>query len=246
MAAPGAASVRVLELGDTALTLTFGACNHIDAALHARVMAARDALPRLPGITDVVPAYRSLTVHFDPRRLSRADLAQQLRAAADALQKSALAGRHWRIPVCFDGALGPDLAAVAAATGRSPDAVVAALCAQPWRVFLIGFLPGFPYMSELPEWLRLPRLATPRTAVPARSVAIAGAQCAIYPWQSPGGWHLLGSTPARLFDANNVERPALLTPGDAVSFRAIERHEFDRLEAAITAGELASTRFATA
>ncbi len=253
MAAPGAAPARLLDLGDAALTLAFGESDHIDAALHARVMAARAALPQLPGITDVVPAYHALTVHFDPRRLSRADLARQLLAAAEwaeklaqqPAEKSALAGRHWRIPVCFGGAHGPDLAAVAAATGRSPAEIVAALCAQPWQVFLIGFLPGFPYMGELPAWLRLPRLDTPRTAVPPRSVAIAGAQCAIYPWQSPGGWRLLGSTPARLFDAGLAEQPALLGPGDAVRFVAIEGGEYDRLERAIAGGELASTCFAT-
>jgi KipI family sensor histidine kinase inhibitor len=206
-------------------------------------MAARDALPRLPGITDVVPTYRSLTVHFDPRQLAPEELSRHLLAAADAPQKSALAGRRWRIPVCYGGEHGPDLAAVATATGRAPEEVVAALCGQPWRVFLIGFLPGFPYMGELPEWLRLPRLGTPRTAVSERSVAIAAAQCAIYPWQSPGGWHLLGRTPARLFDAADSEQPALLAPGDAVSFVAIDGSEYDRLEAAIAGGELSSRNF---
>ncbi len=248
MAAPGAAPVKIVELGDAALTLEFG--NGIDPALHARVMAARDALPRLPGITDVVPTYRSLTVHFDPRQLAPEDLSGHLLAAADAPQKSALAGcnapngvRRWRIPVCYGGDLGPDLAAVATATGRAPEEVIAALCGQPWRVFLIGFLPGFPYMGELPEWLRLPRLGTPRTAVPERSVAIAGAQCAIYPWQSPGGWHLLGRTPARLFDASDNEQPALLAPGDAVSFVPIDSSEYVRLELAIACGELSSRNF---
>ncbi len=86
------------------------------------------------------------------------------------------------------------------------------------RVYLIGFLPGFPYLGDLPDWLRLPRRATPRTAVPANSVAIAGPQAAVYPWQSPGGWHLVGRTTVRMFDAGNVERPALLVPGDTVRF----------------------------
>ncbi|MDI6747098.1 MAG: 5-oxoprolinase subunit PxpB [Rhodocyclaceae bacterium] len=240
--------MKIVELGDAALTLEFG--NRIDPVLHARVIAARDALPRLPGITDVVPTYRSLTVHFDPRRLAAEELSRHLLAAANAPQQSALAGcnapngvRRWRIPICCDGDCGPDLAAVATATGRAPEEVVAVLCGQPWRVFLIGFLPGFPYMGELPEWLRLPRLTTPRTAVPERSVAIAGAQCAIYPWQSPGGWHLLGRTPARLFNANDSDQPALLAPGDAVSFVAIERSEYDRLELAITSGEFSSRNF---
>lgn len=209
---------RLLELGDTALTLELG--DRIDPAINARVMAARDALAvaGLQGITDLVPTYRSLTVHFDPLRTDRNALVQQLHAAADVQQNSALTGRHFEIPVRFGGEDGPDLDDVAAATGRSADEIITTLCSLDLRVYLIGFLPGFPYMGDLPEWLRLPRRATPRTAVPANSIAIAGPQAAVYPWQSPGGWHLLGLTTVQMFDANNAERPALLAPGDTVRF----------------------------
>lgn len=224
---------RILALGDGALTLEFG--DRIDPALNASVMAARDALAalQLDGIGDVVPTYRSLTVHFDPLRLDRDTLTQGLLEAAQATaQESALATR-WLIPVVFGGEFGPDLAEVARATGHSEAAVIDALCASELRVFLIGFQPGFPYLGELPEWLRLPRLATPRAAVPANSLAIAGAQAAIYPWQSPGGWHLLGRTPVRLFDVTNVARPALLAPGDTVRFTPVGHDEFERLAAAV-------------
>ncbi len=248
---------RILALGDGALTLEFG--DRIDLALNAKVMAARDALAalKLDGISDVVPTYRSLTVHFDPLRLDRDTLTQGLLEAAQATaQKSALAGPRsgidgprreipvtqsegrqsqirWLIPVVFGGEYGPDLAEVARATGRSEATVIDALCASELRVFLIGFQPGFPYLGELPEWLRLPRLATPRAAVPANSLAIAGAQAAVYPWQSPGGWHLLGRTPVRLFDVADAARPALLAPGDTVRFTPIGDDEFERLATAV-------------
>jgi KipI family sensor histidine kinase inhibitor len=228
---------HLLDLGDGALTLEFG--DRIDADLNARVIAARDALAamHLDGISDLVPTWRSLTVHFDPLRLDRAALsARLLDAAQAAAQKSELATR-WRIPVCFGGEAGPDLAQVAQATGRSEADVVDAVCASDLRVFLIGFLPGFPYLGELPAWLHLPRRATPRTAVPANSLAIAGAQAAIYPWQSPGGWHLLGQTPVRLFDVDNAARPALLAPGDSVRFRAVDQDEFQHLANAIATGK---------
>lgn len=228
---------RLLDLGDAALTLEFG--DRIDPALSDTVMASRDALAReaLDGITDVVPTWRSLTVHFDPLRLDRQRLADCLLRSADApIQKSALVTR-WHIPVCFGGAHGPDLEAVAMATGRSPEAVVEALCASELRVFLLGFLPGFPYLGELPEWLRLPRRATPRSAVPANSLAIAGAQAAIYPWVSPGGWHLLGRTPVRLFDLADEARPALFAPGDTLRFTPISADRFRELHAAVAAGE---------
>lgn len=226
---------RILALGDGALTLEFG--DRIDPALNAKVMAARDALAamKLDGISDVVPTYRSLTVHFDPLLLDREVLTVHLLEAAQAPPgKSALATR-WNIPVVFGGEFGPDLAEVARITGRSEAAVIDALCANELRVFLIGFLPGFPYLGELPEWLRLPRLATPRAAVPANSLAIAGAQAAIYPWQSPGGWHLLGRTPVRLFDVADAARPALLAPGDTVRFTPVGRDEFERLATAVAA-----------
>jgi KipI family sensor histidine kinase inhibitor len=138
--------------------------------------------------------------------------------------------------VVFGDEFGPDLAQVADTTRHTQAEVIDALCATELRVFLIGFLPGFPYLGELPEWLRLPRRSTPRTAVPANSLAIAGAQAAVYPWQSPGGWHLLGRTPVRLFDLGDAARPALLAPGDTVSFTPLSRDEFLRLEADIAAG----------
>jgi inhibitor of KinA len=226
---------QLLDLGDGALTLEFG--DRIDADLNARVIAARDALAamHLDGVSDLVPTWRSLTVHFDPLRVDRNTLSAQLQLAAQAApQQSALATR-WLIPVSFGGESGPDLAQVAQASGRSEAEVVEAVCASEFRVFLIGFLPGFPYLGELPAWLHLPRRATPRTTVPANSLAIAGAQAAIYPWQSPGGWHLLGQTPVRLFDVSDAARPALLAPGDSVRFRAVDHDEFSRLVAA--AGE---------
>ena len=210
---------RIVPLGDAALTLEFG--DGIGAGLNARVMAARDRLAGLPGLTDLVPTYRSLTAHFDPLAVPATRIHAALEAAAHAPQESTTAGRHWEIPVVFGGEAGPDLPAVAASTGRSEAEIIATLCALDLRVFLIGFLPGFPYLGELPEWLRLPRRSTPRTAVPPNSVAIAGAQAAVYPWQSPGGWHLLGRTPLALFDAENAERPALLAPGDTVRFVAV-------------------------
>jgi KipI family sensor histidine kinase inhibitor len=222
---------RLLELGDGALTLEFG--ERIDPAANARVMAARDALQAqgLDGVTDIVPTWRSLTVHFDPLRLPPELLRQALLQTAK--QESAPATRRIAaptvVPVCFGGEFGPDLAEVATATGRSEGEIVAALCAIELQVALIGFLPGFPYLGGLPDWLDLPRRATPRTTVPANSFAIAGGQAAIYPWQSPGGWHLLGRTPLTLFDPANAERPARFAPGDVLRIDAIAPDEFQRL-----------------
>lgn len=234
---------RILALGDGALTLEFG--DRIDPALNAKVIAARDALAALSlvGISDVVPTWRSLTVHFDPLCLDRETLSRCLLDAAQAPTRDSTLATHWLIPVVFGGDFGPDLAAVAQATGRSEASVIETLCDTELRVFLIGFLPGFPYLGELPDWLRLPRLKSPRAAVPANSLAIAGAQAAIYPWQSPGGWHLIGRTPLRLFNVDNTTRPALLAPGDAVRFTPIDHRKFERLSAVVTAGEIDPTEW---
>lgn len=234
---------RILDLGDAALTLVLG--DRVDLALNARVLAARDALGELHGITDVVPTYRSLTVHFNPAIVDREKVMAKLSDAAESSfsQATSGVGARWRLPVLFGGTHGPDLAEVACATGHSEKDVVETLCSLDLRVFMIGFQPGFPYLGELPEWLRLPRLSTPRNAVPPHSVAIAGAQAAIYPWASPGGWHLIGQTPLRLFDLAVPERPALLVAGDSVQFTPVGVDEFARLAAAEEAGELLREQF---
>jgi KipI family sensor histidine kinase inhibitor len=236
-------SPRLLALGDAAITLEFG--NRIDPALNVQVMAVRDVIStlHLEGVTDLVPTYRSLTVHFDPLRLNRDVLGQHLLDAARAAEPGTQLAERWQIPVTFGEEFGVDLLDVAQATGHRAEEVVDALCTVELRVFLIGFLPGFPYLGQLPQWLHLPRRPSPRTTVPANSVAIAGAQAAVYPWQSPGGWHLLGRTPARLFDPSDAGRPALLAPGDTVRFRSIDRNEYLRLSAAVASGEIDSSEW---
>ena len=236
---------RLLALGDAAITLQFG--DRINPEINAQVMAVRDVISslRLEGVTDLVPTYRSLTVHFDPLRLNNDVLSQHLHDAARTAQPGAQLRQRWQIPAVFGEEFGADLLDVVQATGRSAEEIIDALCAVELRVFLIGFLPGFPYLGQLPQWLHLPRRASPRTAVPANSVAIAGAQAAVYPWQSPGGWHLLGRTPARLFDPSDSARPALLEPGDTVRFRSINRDEYVRLSAAVAAGEIDLSKWRT-
>ena len=141
-------------------------------------------------------------------------------------------GRQWLIPVCFDADLAPDLAEVAATKGLSPDDVIALMTGANFQVYMVGFMPGFPYMGGLPGVLEMPRLASPRTAVPARSLGITGAMCAVYPWESPGGWRLIGRTPVPFFSMRESGSPSLLVSGDRVRWRAIGRSEFDALEEA--------------
>lgn len=233
---------RVLDAGDAAFTVEFGdtidpallaAVNALDAAI--AVMQARGGLP---GLIETMPTFRSLTVFFDPLLTGREVLIAALQPLfAAAGHGQTVEGRRWCLPVCYEGEAAPDLAETARAIGAAEAEVVALHSGTEYRVYMLGFLPGFPFMGDLPEALHLPRRAEPRLRVPAGSVAIATGLTAIYPWESPGGWHLLGRCPVPLFDAARAA-PALLAAGDRVRFEPVSMIEFQRLERALRAGEI--------
>lgn len=233
---------RVLDAGDAAFTIEFGEA--IEAALVARVRALDRSIARaqdaglLPGLVEAMPTFRSLTVFFDPRVTGRAALIETLRPLFDQPAPEGQAeGRLWRLPVCYEEDCAPDLAETAQALGLAADDLVAQHLATPWQVYMLGFLPGFPFMGDLPAALHRPRRKEPRLRVPAGSVAIALGLTAIYPWESPGGWHLIGRSPVRLFDARRPE-PALLAAGDRVRFEAVPVAEYQRLQVAVQGGEI--------
>jgi len=235
-------SFRILDAGDAALTIEFGSI--IDPALLAEVNALDAAVLRrkqageLPGVIETMPTFRSLTVFFDPLVTDRdAVLAALQPLIAAAEHGSTTDGRHWRLPVCYEGEAAPDLAEVAGAIGIGEDEVVALHSGAEYLVYMIGFLPGFPFMGDLPAPLRLPRRAQPRVRVPAGSVAIATGLTAIYPWESPGGWHLLGRCPVPLFDARRTS-PSLLAAGDRVRFVPVSAQECRAIEAGLASAEI--------
>ena len=216
----------VLEpLGDAAWLLRFG--DRPEAGVNARVHGCAAWLrERLGRGFELVPAYASLAVHFDPSRCLPLDAREAIdRALRGWPGLGAVDGgadtRLVTIPCRYGGAEGPDLEDLARHAGLEPDEVVRRHVACTFQVAMLGFQPGFPYLLGLDPALEMPRLATPRAQVPAGSVAIGGAQCGIYPRTSPGGWRVLGRTPAVLFDASAAP-PALLRPGDRVRFRPIE------------------------
>ena len=235
-------SFRILDAGDAALTIEFGSI--IDPALLAEVNALDAAVLRrkqageLPGVIETMPTFRSLTVFFDPLVTDRdAVLATLQPLIAAAEHGSTTDGRHWRLPVCYEGEAAPDLAEVAGAIGIGEDEVVALHSGAEYLVYMIGFLPGFPFMGDLPAPLRLPRRAQPRVRVPAGSVAIATGLTAIYPWESPGGWHLLGRCPVPLFDARRTS-PSLLAAGDRVRFAPVSAEACRAIEAGLASAEI--------
>jgi KipI family sensor histidine kinase inhibitor len=234
---------RLLDAGDGAVTIEFG--DGIAPQLVARVAALEQVLEaahgrgELPGVIETVPTFRSLTVLYDPLRTDRAALDPALAALLEQAELAPVQpGRRWRLPVCYGGEFGIDLADVAAATGLSPEAVAQQHAATEFTVYMIGFMPGLPFMGGLPAALAMPRRREPRVRVPAGTVAITGGLSTIYPWQSPGGWQLIGRCPVPLFDAAAAQ-PALLAAGDRVRFEAVSAQRLAELEAAIGTGALA-------
>ena len=211
--------------------------DQINRALSNRVLRTNNVVQRadLKGVTETVPTFRSLLIHYDPLLTSATELIEQLESIADVEDEHVFSPRTWCIPVCYEGNKAPDLAIVAERTGLTTDQVIEAHCSHSYHVYMLGFLPGYPYMGDLPPELYLPRLENPRLRVPPGAVAIVTRLTAIYPIESPGGWHLIGSTSVPLFDSREP-RPARLIPGDQVRFTPITRQTFDEIEIAVTAG----------
>ena len=220
---------RLLLAGDSAIVVEYG--DGIDARINARVRLLQRALGALPhpGIVETVPTYRSLMVHYDPVLLSP-EAVEDLITAASGLVPEEISEtvRTVEIPVRYGGDAGPDLAGVAAFAGLAEQAVVALHASAEYVVFMLGFMPGFPYLGGLPQRIATPRLATPRTVVPAGSVGIAGEQTGIYPTESPGGWRLIGRTPVALFDSR-ASPPTLLEAGDHVRFVPVTQADYDAI-----------------
>ncbi len=228
---------RLMPSGDTALVIEFG--DRIDREINARVIALADRiwLAEITGIVEMVPTFRSLMVHYDPIILGYGALCDRIRALLPDLSAIAHQHRLWVLPTCFGGEHGPDLDDVARRTGLRSSEVIAELTAHSYHVYCLGFLPGWPYMGDLPDSLSLPRRENPRTKVPMGAVCIAQKMTGVYPLESPGGWHLLGRTPVRMFDMRRPQ-PVLLSPGDEVRYTPISAAAFADLEAKAEAGLL--------
>lgn len=212
---------RVVYLGDSCAAVQFA--RTIDPAVNARCIALASRVERrgVPGVRDVVATYNAVTVHFNPmlidRRTLEAELDSAARQAASVMERE---GRTVEIPVRYGGEDGPDLTAVAAFARCAEQEVVRRHTSATYRVYMMGFLPGFAYMGSVDSRIAMPRLETPRLRVASGSVGIAGEQTGIYPFDSPGGWRIVGRTSIKLFDPSRPD-PFLLQAGDRVTFVAV-------------------------
>jgi inhibitor of KinA len=204
----------------------------LDARTNDRVLALARALDqqRLPGVLDVVPSIASLAVHVDGDVIDEAELSAVLERQIEVPIDGPQPGSAHSIPVCYEGAHGPDLQAVADWGGCSTADVIARHSRIEYRVFMVGFLPGFAYLGSVDDRIAAPRRPAPRVKVAAGSVGIAGRQTGVYPLESPGGWQIVGRTPMAMFDARR-EPPVRMQAGDRVRFEPISSTEYDRLVA---------------
>jgi len=230
------AEPRLLPCGDRAISVELA--DEIGREVTARVLAL-DYLIRadgVPGVVETVPSYRALLVYYDPMTVGYTALRARLTTLAAKARPDVLPpARTVELPCCYDEALGFELAAAAERLGLSPKEVVRLHAGAAYFVDFIGFTPGLPYLSGLPDRIAIPRLDQPRVKTPPGSVSIGGIQCCIYSVESPGGFWVLGRTPVPLYDPAAAD-PILLRAGDHVRFRPIERDEFDAISASVAAG----------
>ena len=218
---------KILPCGDQAVSIEFG--DRIDPKINRKVLHLFDRLRArpIPGIKDLIPSYRSLLIQYEPLLLSLEELEIFLRQQLPGLGQVVFPKRRIiTIPVHYGGSFGPDLPEVAEYHGMTPSEVIALHSAVTYRVYMIGFSPGFPFLGGLDPRLHTPRKQSPREKVPAGSVGIADQQTGIYSLDSPGGWRVIGRTPVKLFDLSR-EEPLLLGAGDRVLFQPITENEFE-------------------
>ena len=224
----------IFPLGDNAILIDFG--NELNESINQKLLAIFRKIKEqnIPGVLDVVPAYSSLTIHYDVMKIFEKAKGRAVfdfitdrvkKIVEDDTEITFEENRKISIPICYDEEFGIDLSYLADEKNLSVEDVIQLHIDKAYRVYMIGFLPGFAYMGEVDQKIQIPRKENPRTQIEAGSVGIAGAQTGIYPLQSPGGWQIIGKTPVQLFNKERTE-PVLLKPGDEIKFFSISKHEF--------------------
>jgi KipI family sensor histidine kinase inhibitor len=228
---------RLLPSGDSAITVEFS--RHIDDAANRRVLALDRTLAHeaIAGVTETVPTYRSLLVHYDPQQIDFSALSDKLAALAEVPVPAIMPGRRWRIPVSYGGEHGIDLEDVAKELNTSADDIVARHAGGNYRVAMIGFTPGWSYLSGLEDSLHMPRRQNPRLLTPAGTISIGGVQTGVQCLAGPSGWHLLGRTAVRTYQLHR-DPIFLLEPGDYVTFSIVDAKTFAEQDRAAEAGEI--------
>ncbi len=220
--------IRFLPCGESAVTVEFSREMSEEANRKIRFLAAQIERAHIRGILETVPTFCSMTVYFDPLRISRTRLEKKLLRLIDAYKEdSAGTRRVFLIPVCYEDDYAPDMADVCKLTGLTKEEVIRIHSSTDYLIYMLGFLPGFPYLGGMDPRIEAARLDSPRTAIPEGAVGIGGKQTGIYPLASPGGWRLIGRTPVKVYDPSR-EQPILYRAGDYIRFCPITTAEFEK------------------
>src|ERR1700742_2970585 len=235
---------RLLPSGDSAVTVEFS--RTIDDEANRRVLALDRTMEQEPiaGVTETVPTYRSLLVHYDPLQIGFEALGKKLTELAQRPVPASENARHWRVPVAYGGEHGIDLEDVAKTLATTPDDVIARHIAGDYRVAMLGFTPGWSYLSGLQASLHMPRRQNPRLLTPMGTISVGGIQAGIQCLAGPSGWHLLGRTPVRTYQLHR-DPIFLLEPGDAVTFSAVDARTFAEQDRAAEGGEIVAELMAS-
>ncbi|MBE5035363.1 5-oxoprolinase subunit PxpB [Gallibacter intestinalis] len=227
---------KILTAGDSALLIEFE--QKIAPEINAQITAFVHLLKEqhIEGVTDLIPAFASLLINYDPRVIGYKDLKARIEELLKIeVSEEASEARVFEIPVCYGGEYGPDIANIAENAGLSEQEVIDIHCSKDYLIYMLGFLPGFVYLGGLDERIHTPRLANPRISIPAGSVGIAASQTGIYPLNSPGGWQLLGMTPVKTYDPER-ETPILVEAGDYIRFVPVTEEEFLKIKKQVDDG----------
>lgn len=229
--------IRILTAGDSALLIEFG--KEINPETNRKITAIVQLMreQHIEGIVDVIPAFCSLLINYDPRVLSYEELKERMENLLKIETKTETTRKRiFEIPVCYGGEYGPDIDNIAEHAGLSVNEVIKIHSSKDYLIYMLGFLPGFTYLGGLDERIHTPRLASPRLTIRAGSVGIGGSQTGIYPLDSPGGWQLMGLTPVRTYDPER-QTPILVEAGDYIRFIPIDEEEFLRIQKLVNKGE---------
>ncbi|GAP00366.1 5-oxoprolinase subunit PxpB [Fructobacillus ficulneus] len=223
-------TTKIIYSGDTSISVVFD--NVVSATINDQVLylASQVGQEQIPGILDIVPAYRTVAFIFDPLALDVEPFEDHLADLVQQVQESTVTttGKLYKIPVLYNDTVGLDLQELADYHHLTPQEVIDIHANREYRVYMLGFLPGFAFLGGLDERLHTPRKATPRLEIPAGSISIGGEQTGYYPVVSPGGWQIIGKTPLKMFDINQPK--ILFQPGDRIEFVPIDQDQFDLLE----------------
>ncbi|TYS69479.1 5-oxoprolinase subunit PxpB [Sutcliffiella horikoshii] len=225
-------------LGDTGIQVLFGSDISEETNQQIRMFADYLKKYKVEGITELVPAYTTLTVFYRPDKISYSDLCNTLKNIKKGLQKEEVpsSATVYEIPVLYGGDVGPDLSEVASYNDMTEDEVVSIHSNQPYLIYMMGFVPGFPYLGGMPQEIATPRRENPRAKIETGSVGIAGEQTGVYPLETPGGWQIIGRTPVKLYNPEK-EEPILLSAGAYIRFVPVGQKEYDEIEEAVSRGE---------